>query len=104
MSDVEIDKRALEGAIQQINYSVGQYGMYSNDIAARDTGIGNPAGRSGLRVMLENALGQAMFEARAQHFVGAGITGRLVSINASFEDLDVSLGSGWDPDYVSDFS
>lgn len=104
MSDVEIDKRALEGAVLQISFSVGDYVMYANDIAARDTGVGNPAGRTGLRVMLENALGQAMLEARAQHLAGIGITDRLTSINESFEDLDVSLGSGWDVDYVADLS
>ncbi|MGW9158920.1 MULTISPECIES: hypothetical protein [unclassified Microbacterium] len=104
MSDVEIDKQALEGAILQIGQSVGDYVTYANDVAARDTGVGNPVGRTGLRVMLENALGQAMLEARAQHLAGIGITDRLTTINASFEDLDVSLGSGWDADYVSDLS
>lgn len=104
MSDVEIDKQALEGAILQIGMSVGEYVMYANDIAARDTGVGNPVGRTGLRVMLENALGRAMLEARAQHLAGIGITDRLTSINGSFEDLDVSLSSGWDADYVADLS
>jgi hypothetical protein len=104
MSDVEIDKQALEGAILQIGLSVGDYVVYANDIAARDTGVGNPVGRTGLRVMLENALGQAMLEARAQHLAGIGITDRLTAISESFEDLDVSLGNGWDVDYVADLS
>lgn len=104
MSDVEIDKQALEGAILQIGMSMGDYVVYANDIAARDTGVGNPVGRTGLRVMLENVLGQAMLEARAQDLAGIGITDRLTDINASFEDLDVSLGTGWDRDYVADLS
>lgn len=104
MSDVEIDKQALEGAILQIGSFVGDYVVYANDIAARDTGVGNPVGRTSLRVMLENALGQAMLDARAQHLAAVGITDRLMAINESFEDLDVSLGSGWDVDYVADLS
>lgn len=104
MADVEIDKQALEGAIVQIGSAIGEYVMYANDIAARDTGVGNPVGRTGLRVMLENALGQAMLEARAQHLASIGISDRLMRINESFEDLDVSLSSGWDIDYVADFA
>ncbi|UPL14641.1 hypothetical protein KV396_09185 [Microbacterium galbinum] len=104
MSDVEIDKAALEGAILQIDLSIGNYVMYANDIWARDTGVGNPVGRTSLRVMLENALGQASMEAKAQHLDGIAIGDRLKSINDSFDDLDVSLGAGWDSDYVADFS
>lgn len=104
MSDVEIDKAALEGAIVQIAANVGDYTAYATDVAVRDTGVGNPIGRTGLRVMLENALGQAMLEARAQQLTGVGITDRLSGINSSFTDLDVRMSSGWDADYVADFA
>lgn len=104
MSDVEIDKAALEGAILQIDYSIGTYVVYARDIWGRDTGVGNPVGRTSLRVMLENALGQASMEAQAQHLDGIAIGDLLRSINDSFEELDVSLGNGWDADYVADFA
>ncbi|HWS50509.1 MAG TPA: hypothetical protein VN241_05825 [Microbacterium sp.] len=104
MSDVEIDKAALEGAIANITLSLGTYVVYANDIWARDTGVGNPAGRTGLRVMLENALGQATLEARAHHLAGTAIADRLQSINDSFTELDVSMTSGWDAHYVADLA
>lgn len=104
MSDVEIDKAALEGAIINVGATMGNYVVYANDIWARDTGVGNPAGRTALRVMLENVLGQASLEARSHHESSIGITQRLATINDSFEDLDVSMGAGWDADYVADFA
>lgn len=104
MSDVEIDKLALEGAILLIDSSMGNYVSYANDIWQRDTGVGNPAGRTSLRVMLESVLGEASLDARAQHLAGIGITDRLKQINDSFTDLDVSMGKGWDDDYVTDLA
>ncbi|WP_067196877.1 hypothetical protein [Microbacterium sp. XT11] len=103
MSDVEVDKAALEGAIVNIRSAMGDYAVYANDIGARDTG-GNPVGRTALRVMLENALGQASLEARSHHATSIGIDDRLTEINDSFTELDVSMGAGWGGDYVSDFS
>ena len=104
MSDVEIDKSALEGAIINVDSTIADYVSYANDIWARDTGVGDPVGRTSLRVMLENVLGQASLEARAQHLSAVAISSRLGDINLSFEALDVSMGEGWDADYVADFS
>lgn len=104
MTDVAIDKAELEGAIITVDALLGKYVSYANDLWARDTGIGNPAGRTVLRVMLENALGEAALEVRDQHLSGVAISDRLRSINESFDALDVSLGAGWDDDYVADFT
>ncbi|WP_022889407.1 hypothetical protein [Agromyces italicus] len=104
MTDVAIEKAALEGAIINVDATLGQYVAYANDLWARDTGVGNPVGRTALRVMLENALGQAALEVRDHHASGVAISGRLREINESFDALDVSLGAGWDDDSVADFA
>ncbi|MGV8883281.1 MAG: hypothetical protein ACOH19_14125 [Rhodoglobus sp.] len=104
MSDIMIDKLALENAVLRIDYSTEQYAYYAENIWARDTGVGNPVGRTNLRVMLESVIGEAILDARAQRLVGTGICDRLTSIDDSFVELDVSLGKGWDDDYVADLA
>jgi len=104
VTDVAIDKAAIAGAIINVESLLGRYVAYANDLWTRDTGVGNPVGRTALRVMLENALGQATLEVRDQHLSGIAISDRLRTINESFEELDVSLGTAWDDDYVADFA
>lgn len=104
MNDIEIDKQALQGARLQISDFLGTYAIYAGDLPIHETGVGNPCGRTGLRVALEGALGQAGFDVQAQYVDGLGIVERLAAIDESFEELDVSLGSGWDVDYVADLT
>lgn len=103
-SDVAIDQTALEQAIVVTESELGTYSAYANDLWRRDTGVGNPVGRTALRVMLESAMGQALMRIQAETEAGLGVTGRLREVVTSFEELDASLSSGWDVDYVADLT
>jgi hypothetical protein len=102
--DVEIDRAALEQAKMLLDGSMGSYRAYAEDTWRRDTGVENPCGRTHLRVALENALGAALMRTRAETDAGLDLSSQVQSIIDSFEALDVSLGSGWDGDYVADLS
>lgn len=102
--DIEIDRTALEQAKLVLDSAIGSYRMYAEDTWQRDTGVDNPCGRTHLRVALENAVGAALMRTRVETDAGLGLSTQLQLILDSFASLDVSLGSGWDRDYVSDLS
>lgn len=104
MGDVEIDRFALESAKMLLDQSLLQYRMRAEDTWRRDTGIGDPCGRTLLRVMVENAIGSALMRVRAEDDDAVVVSAQLTNIVESFDALDVSLGEGWDRDYVADLS
>lgn len=103
-NDVAIDRAALEQAKIVLGSSMGQYGLYAEDTWRRDTGIGNPCGRTLLRVALENALGEALMRVRGHVDEGGELASGLQTVLDSFADLDATLGEGWNRDDVADFS
>lgn len=103
-NDVAVDRSALERARLLLDGSLGLYRAYAEDTWRRDTGVANPCGRTLLRVALEDAVGAALTRVRVETDAGVRLSGQLQTILDSFADLDVSLGSGWDRDYVSDLS
>lgn len=103
-ADVQIDRQALEQAKLLLDQAMGSYRAYAEDTWRRDTGVDNPCGRTLLRVALENAIGAALMRTRVETDAGVALSAQLQTILDSFDALDVSLGSGWDRDYVADLS
>ena len=104
MGDVEIDRQALESAKMVLDQSLLMYRMQAEDAWRRDTGIGNPCGRTLLRVMAENAIGAALTRVQAEDADAVAVSTQLVSIIDAFTELDVSLTAKWDREYVTDLS
>lgn len=106
MSDVEVDRTALEAAFLALTSSLGDYGMHAEDAWRRETGVGNPAGRTNLRVALEGAIGDVAVHVRNERDAGFAVRDRLEAILEQFTALDVSMGidgspgSGWDRDFA----
>jgi len=103
-NDVAIDRTALEQAKIILGASIGQYGLYAEDTWRRDTGIGNPCGRTLLRVALENALGEALMRVRGDVADGDELAAGLQTVLDAFADLDATLGRGWNRDDVADLA
>lgn len=99
--DVAIDRTALAQARFFVEGAIGRYGLYAEDAWARDTGIENPCGRVHLRVALENALGAVLMRVRAEIEDGNGLATGLQTVIDSFEELDASLGRGWNREDVA---
>jgi hypothetical protein len=104
MGDVEIDRRALEGAKLVLDQALLNCRLQAEDAWRRDTGIGDPCGRTLLRVMVENAIGAALMRLRAEDEDAVAVSTQLLTILQSFTELDVSLTAGWDRGYVTDLS
>jgi len=102
--DVDIDRAQLEQAALILDGALGGYRAHIEDTWRRDTGVGDPCGRTLLRVMLENAIGAALVRARTETDDGLQLGEQLRTIVDSFASLDASLGDGWDADYVADLS
>ncbi|MCP2635285.1 hypothetical protein K0817_001725 [Microbacterium sp. HD4P20] len=104
MGDVEIDRYALESAKATLDQALLAYRMKAEDAWRRDTGIGDPCGRTLLRVMTENAVGAALMRVTAEDEDAVAVSAELLDILGSFTELDVSLSDGWDRDYVADLA
>ncbi|WP_127819442.1 hypothetical protein [Microbacterium sp. CPCC 204701] len=104
MGDVEIDRHALESAKMVLDQALLSYRMRAEDAWRRDTGIGDPCGRTLLRVMAENAIGAALMRARSEDEDAVAVSARLLDILESFTELDVSLSADWDRGYVADLA
>lgn len=104
MGDVEIDRFALENAKAVLDLALLNYRMKAEDAWRRDTGVGDPCGRTLLRVMLENAVGAALVRVRSEDDDAAAVSAQLLGILDSFTTLDVSLSEEWDRDFVADLS
>lgn len=95
MGDVEIDRAALQSAGMSVGLSTMAYHGGAATTWAGDTGVENPCGRTTLRVMLENAIGAARMTVRAQSGRSVALQQHLVEIVDAFDELDASLGTGW---------
>lgn len=104
MNDVAIDRSALEQAKLVLDAAIGNYSVYAEDTWRRDTGIGDPCGRTHLRVALENTLGAALARIRSDVDDAHALAAGLQSVLDAFTELDASLGKGWNRDYVADLS
>lgn len=94
--DVEIQKSALYEASTEITQLLGSYRNSTDSAHRGGTGVGNPVGRAALRTAIENALGELAMTTRVLSEEGSELSERLVDIVTRFEELDASLGSGWD--------
>ena len=104
MGDVEIDRYALESAKLVLDQALLNYRAKAEDAWRRDTGIGDPCGRTLLRVMVENAVGAALMRVTAEDDDAIVVSAQLLDILDSFTELDVSLSADWDRDYVADLA
>lgn len=104
MGDVEIDRYALESAKMTLDQALLNYRAKAEDAWRRDTGIGDPCGRTLLRVMVENAVGAALMRVTAEDEDAIVVSAQLLDILDSFTELDVSLSADWDRDYVADLA
>lgn len=96
MSDVDVDRAALQGAALTVSTATMSYHGSAVSAWVAETGVGNPCGRTSLRVMLENAIGAIRMDARTHAVSALEVQQRLVDIVQAFDDLDVALGAGWD--------
>ena len=104
MGDVEIDRSALENAKMVLDQALLSYRMQAEDAWRRDTGIGDPCGRTLLRVTAENAIGAALMRVTTEDADAAAVSAQLLSILQAFTELDVSLTADWDREYVAHLS
>jgi len=104
VGDVEIDRHELASANMTLDQALLSYRMRAEDAWRRDTGIGDPCGRTLLRVMAENAVGAALMRVRSEDEDAVAVSAQLLDILESFTQLDVSLTAGWDRDYVADLA
>lgn len=104
MGDVEIDRYALESAKLVLDQALLSYRMMAEDAWRRDTGIGDPCGRTLLRVLAEDAIGAALMRVRSEDEDAVAVSAQLFDILQSFRALDVSLSARWDRGYVADLA
>ena len=104
MADVEIDRLALESAKAVLDRALMGYRTKAEDAWRRDTGVGDPCGRTLLRVMLENAVGAALMRVRSENDDAAAVSAQLLGILDSFTTLDLSLSEEWDRGFVADLA
>lgn len=104
MGDVEIDRHALEGAKRALDRAALSYRLGAEEAWQRDTGIGDPCGRTLLRVMAENAVGATLMRVRSENEDALAVSAQLADILESFTELDVSLSADWDRDYAADLA
>lgn len=61
-----------------------------------ETGVQAPVGRTGLRESLEGTIGSIRAQLRLYEDDVTNVATRLQTIESQVQDLDVSLGSGWE--------
>lgn len=100
---VQVDQEALDYARYLLEDSYLRFQACAEESAA-ETGVGDPVGRTELRVTLENAVGEVVRHVRRHRRSAEGVGVLLVDIVTRFAELDASLGKGWDADYVDVFA
>ncbi|MEV7633122.1 hypothetical protein AB0N64_12005 [Microbacterium sp. NPDC089318] len=91
MSDVEIFYAELQTASSTVDTAIAGVLLESADLGAEDSGIGNPASRTALRLALHRHLSGLGDAVRARVDSGSQVSASARRIADRYTDLDIEL-------------
>ena len=94
--DFSVALLALSTQRTELEIAARDLGGKMDTVHSSETGVLAPVGRTGLREMLEGALGEARAHVRLGEDDISTLVSRITIVETQSQDLDLRLGTNWE--------